>query len=49
MTKEEIAGALEQIATLLELKNKNPFQNPGLHECRGCDPNIWRKRREFSG
>jgi len=26
MTKEEIAGALEQIATLLELKNENPFK-----------------------
>lgn len=26
MTKEEIANALEQIATLLELKNENPFK-----------------------
>src|SRR5215468_3487193 len=26
MTKEEIAGVLEQIATLLELKNENPFK-----------------------
>src|SRR5438552_6011360 len=26
MTKEEIAGELEQIATLLELKNENPFK-----------------------
>ena len=26
MTKEEIASALEQIATLLELKNENPFR-----------------------
>src|SRR5204862_54473 len=26
MTKEEIAGALERIATLLELKNENPFK-----------------------
>ena len=26
MTKEEIASALEQIATLLELKNENPFK-----------------------
>ncbi len=26
MTKEEIAGALEQIATLLELKGENPFK-----------------------
>jgi DNA polymerase (family 10) len=26
MTKEEIAGVLEQIATLLELKGKNPFK-----------------------
>ena len=26
MTKEEIGGVLEQIATLLELKNENPFK-----------------------
>ena len=26
MTKEEIAGVLEQIATLLELKGENPFK-----------------------
>src|SRR5439155_242348 len=26
MTKEEIAGVLEKIATLLELKNENPFK-----------------------
>ena len=26
MTKEEIAGVLEQIATLLELKAENPFK-----------------------
>ena len=26
MTKEEIAGVLEQIATLLELKDENPFK-----------------------
>src|SRR6266550_4269534 len=26
MTKDEIAGVLEQIATLLELKNENPFK-----------------------
>src|SRR6059058_4682048 len=26
MTKEKIAGELEQIATLLELKNENPFK-----------------------
>src|SRR5438034_5260297 len=26
MTKEEIAGTLEQIATLLELKGENPFK-----------------------
>ena len=26
MTKEEIAGILERIATLLELKNENPFK-----------------------
>ena len=26
MTKEEIAGILEQIATLLELKGENPFK-----------------------
>ena len=26
MTKEEIAGVLERIATLLELKNENPFK-----------------------
>jgi DNA polymerase (family 10) len=26
MTKEEIAGVLEQIATLLELRNENPFK-----------------------
>ncbi|PZR74211.1 MAG: histidinol-phosphatase, partial [Chthoniobacterales bacterium] len=26
MTKEEIAGALEEIATLLELKDENPFK-----------------------
>ena len=26
MTKEEIAGVLEQIATLLELKSENPFK-----------------------
>ncbi len=27
MTKEEIAGILERIATLLELKNENPFKS----------------------
>jgi DNA polymerase/3'-5' exonuclease PolX len=26
MAKEEIAGGLEQIATLLELKGENPFK-----------------------
>jgi DNA polymerase (family 10) len=26
MTKEEIAGVLEKIATLLELKGENPFK-----------------------
>jgi hypothetical protein len=26
MTKSEIAGILEQIATLLELKGENPFK-----------------------
>src|SRR5437660_10000925 len=26
MTKDEIAGVLEQIATLLELKDENPFK-----------------------
>jgi len=26
MTKDEIAGVLEQIATLLELKGENPFK-----------------------
>jgi len=26
MTKEEIGGILERIATLLELKNENPFK-----------------------
>ena len=26
MTKEEIAGVLEHIATLLELKDENPFK-----------------------
>src|SRR5437870_13870334 len=29
MTKEEIAGILEQIATLLELKGENPFKIRG--------------------
>jgi DNA polymerase/3'-5' exonuclease PolX len=46
MTKEEIAGVLEQIATLLELKAKIRSRS-GLYECSARDRNVRRECIEF--
>jgi len=49
MTKEEIAGVLEQIAIPLELKGKKSIQDSSLHQRRARDRNVWRKFSESSG
>jgi len=43
MTKEEIAGVLEQIATLLGVEGRKSVQNPGVYKCSARDRNVWRE------
>src|SRR5438067_2143935 len=42
MTKDEIAGVLEQIATILELKAENPFKiRAYTNAARNFRPEFW--------
>ena len=49
MTKEEIAGVLEQIATLLELKGENPFKIRAYTNAARAIETFGANVSEFSG